>query len=72
MVVSIEFWIWENLWTTCANTLIWVIMRDEEKVKDSYKSGKQSLTVTSELWHKSCDPRSLKILMTAFANYYWA
>ena len=45
-------------------------MRDEEKVMDSYKSDKRSLTVTSELWHKSCDPRSLKILMTAFANYY--
>ena len=45
-------------------------MRDDEKVKDSYKSDKQSLTITSELLHKSCDPRSLKILMTAFANYY--
>ena len=45
-------------------------MRDGEKVKYSYKSDKQSLTVTSELWHKSCDSRSLKILMTAFANYY--
>ena len=45
-------------------------MRDKEKVKDSYKNSKQSLTVTPKLWHKSCDPRSLKILMTAFANYY--
>ena len=45
-------------------------MSDREKVKDSYKSDKQSLLVISELWHKSCNPRSLKILMTAFANYY--
>ena len=40
-------------------------MSDREKVKDSCKSDKQSLTVISELWHKSCNPRSLKILMTA-------
>ena len=45
-------------------------MSNREKVKDSCKSDKQSLTVTSKLWHKSYNPRSLKILMTAFANYY--